>query len=267
MVGAPRPVEGGVDPVPVLLYHDVADAPLPGQARWTVGLRTFQRHMALVKASGRVPVTVTQYAESLASGTPVEPPGRRPVLVTFDDGYASWPAAIATMATEGVRSATVYVTTGHRDAPGMAPWRELAALPDWVEIGAHSVDHPQLDVLPRKAVLSEVAESKRDCERFAGQPCRSFAYPHGFHTRYVRQAVIDAGYISAAAVKNALSHHLDDAYAVARVTIAADTTDQQVQSLLQGFGAPLAWSGERLRTRGFRAYRRTRAAAHRSIRR
>jgi peptidoglycan/xylan/chitin deacetylase (PgdA/CDA1 family) len=257
MITARQNIDRPVNPVPVLLYHDVSDAPLAGQEPWTVGPAAFQRHMALVAASGRKPVTMSQYAQLLATDRSTVL-AEAPVLVTFDDGYASWPKAVATMAAEGVRSATCYVTTAQRDACGMASWSDLAALPDWVEIGAHSVSHPQLDVLSTSAVRREVTESKQACEQFSGRPCRTFAYPHGFHTALVRQAVIDARYTSAAAVKNALSHNRDDPFAVARMTITVDTTDHQVAALLHGAGAPLASSRERLRTGGFRAYRRVR---------
>ena len=69
-------------------------------------------------------------------------------------------------------------------------------------------------------------------------------------------AVIEAGFISAAAVKNALSHWHDDPWAIARFTVLRDTPAEQVARLLAGQGAPLAWAGERLRTRGFRTARR-----------
>jgi peptidoglycan/xylan/chitin deacetylase (PgdA/CDA1 family) len=262
MIRAWRNTDGLAHPVPVLLYHDVSDAPLPGQEFWTVGPAAFQRHMALVAASGRKPSTMSQYAQSLGIDRPTDQ-AEGPVLVTFDDGYASWVKAVATMATEGVCSATCYVTTAQRDALGMASWSDLAALPDWVEIGAHSVSHPQLDVISISAVRREVTESREACEQFSGRPCRSFAYPQGFHTGPVRQAVVEAGYTSAAAVKNALSHNRDDPFAVARMTITADMTDERVVALLHGHGAPLAWSRERLRTRGFRAYRRVRRSVGR----
>ncbi|HEX7462053.1 MAG TPA: polysaccharide deacetylase family protein [Dermatophilaceae bacterium] len=260
MFPEPACPDGLARPVPVLLYHDINDTPLPGQEPWTVGTAAFSRHMALVARSDRTPTTMTAYAGQLVGDPATAADEKPPVLVTFDDGYASWPDAIATMAELGVRSATMYVTTGARGDTGMATWPGLAALPHWVEIGAHSVTHPQLDLLPLDAVWREVQESKRACEVGADRPCRSFAYPHGYHTARVRQQVIDAGFSSAAAVKNALSHHRDDAFAVARVTITADTTDEQVEELLRGRGAPVAWRGERLRTRGFRAYRRARAA-------
>src|SRR5690606_33546633 len=90
----------------------------------------------------------------------------------------------------------------------------------------------------------------------------SFAYPYGYHSQAVRRAVQAAGYSSACAVKNALSHEGDDIYAIARVLIQRDTGAAGVGDLLDGRGWPVAWRGEHLRTRGWRAYRRVRHLAH-----
>jgi alkylhydroperoxidase family enzyme len=66
---------------------------------------------------------------------------------------------------------------------------------------------------------------------------------------------------TAHAVKNALSHPADDAFAVARYTIQAGTGDDEVRAVLAGAGAPLTWRGERLRTWGYRQVRRGRRFA------
>ena len=102
----------------------------------------------------------------------------------------------------------------------------------------------------------ELMGSMRWLERVTNRPVYSFAYPHGAYDHHVRAAVICTGYRSAAAVKNALSHHGDDPYAIARFTVNANTTDQQLAEVLDGKGIPLAWRRERMRTRAHRILRR-----------
>jgi hypothetical protein len=104
----------------------------------------------------------------------------------------------------------------------------------------------------------EVMGSMRWLERGTNRPVYSFAYPHGAYDHQVRAAVICAGYRSAAAVKNAFSHRGDDPFAIARFTVTANTTDQQLAEVLQGKGIPLAWRRERVRTRAHRIARRYR---------
>ncbi|MBI1375925.1 MAG: polysaccharide deacetylase family protein [Frankiales bacterium] len=250
---AVRSAPGAATAVPVLLYHDVTDE--PGDP-YAVDHATFLRHMRAVAASGRDPLTVDHYADALAGRAPMP---SRPVLVTFDDGYPEFPRAVDSLARAGVAAATVYVTTGEAGTPGRVRWADLAALPEWVQVGAHSRTHPQLDVLPRSRLLDEVAGSRDDVEQRLARPCTSFAYPHGHHDRSVRSAVVEAGFASACGVKNALSHPHDDVFAIARVTITRTTGDDELAQYLEGTGAPIAWKRERLRTKGFRYYRRARS--------
>ena len=185
------------------------------------------------------------------------------LAVTFDDGYADTPGAVRALLSLGIGS-TVFVTTGSIGMPGRlsrADVEGLAAL-DGVEVGAHGVSHQYLDELSRAELDIEVAGSRRALEDILGRPVLSFAYPHGAHDRRVRDAVIRAGFRTAVAVKNAISHLDDDPFAIARWTVMADSTPERVASVLRGDGAPLSWTGERFRTRAYRVVRRARRGLH-----
>jgi peptidoglycan/xylan/chitin deacetylase (PgdA/CDA1 family) len=242
--------------VPVLLYHAVRAVPPPGLERWTTAPEEFRQHMDVISASGRVPLTISELAACLRGERRLESDA---VAVTFDDGYADTHDTVRELLRRGI-SSTVYVTSGSIGDPGMlsaAELRELLGL-DGVEIGAHSVSHPHLDELAGDALDEEVAGSKRMLEMVLDAPVASFAYPHGSHDRRARAAVIRAGYGSAAAIKNAISHLEDDPFAIARWTVTAGTPPERIARVLQGSGVPIAWSRERLRTRVHRAARRAR---------
>jgi peptidoglycan/xylan/chitin deacetylase (PgdA/CDA1 family) len=118
------------------------------------------------------------------------------------------------------------------------------------------MNHPQLDCLPRHQAAQEIAESKDILEQLLGQSVDSFAYPHGYYDVEVRQMVVDAGYSSASAVKDALSHVEDDQFALARITVKADFDEAKIDQVLAGEGFPRAKRRERWRTRGWRHVRR-----------
>jgi peptidoglycan/xylan/chitin deacetylase (PgdA/CDA1 family) len=244
--------------VPILLYHRVSDQP---DDPFAVSPGRFGEHVAAIIDSGRTSLTMTEVAECLR-GARAWPP--RPVAITFDDGYADTPAAISALHDADLR-ATVYVSTGTvgvDDGLSSHQLRGLAELEGVVELGAHTVSHPRLDEINAEQARQEIADSKRSLESIIGKPIQTFAYPHGAYDSRARALVIDAGFQSAAAVKNALSHDRDDPWAVARWTVMKTTEPEQVRAFLDGRDARLAWSGERLRTRVFRLARR----AHRRVR-
>jgi peptidoglycan/xylan/chitin deacetylase (PgdA/CDA1 family) len=243
-----------VDAIPVLLYHSVPRAD-EDVDRLSVPYELFCRHMDAVVASQRVPISISRLADGLRGRTRLP---ERCVAITFDDGFANTLRAVKAIR-ERRLFATVYLTTGARaSALAREQIEALGRRPDHVEIGAHSVSHRHLDELERAEVWAEVANSKRHLERLLGSPIRSFAYPYGAHSTLVREVVVAAGFHSAVAVKNALSHPADDPFAIARWTVGRGTNVQKLDEILRGRGVPHAWSGERLRTRGYRGARRLR---------
>jgi len=246
--------------IPVLLYHSVAEvAPYEQLRRFTVTPSRFREHVAAIVASGRTPMTVSELASALKGERPLP---LRPVAVTFDDGYDDTPAAVELLRNAGI-SSTVYVTTGTIATPrGISEELLPALLASADEIGAHTVTHPHLDEIPTSDAVAEIDGSRRELEERLGGPIASFAYPHGAHDRVIRDAVIAAGFTSAAAVKNALSHRGDDPFAIARWTVTSNASAGAISDVLEGPPPPLAWSGERRRTKLSRSARRVRRRIH-----
>jgi len=248
--------------VPVLGYHSIGDEPRDGTLRWSVSPGDFNEHMALLKERGRTAMTVSGYAATLRGRAPLP---SRPVLITFDDGFADLVSAALPVLRRYGFTATAYVITSRVGVPrtgGTDPaldWADIAELrASGVEVGSHGHTHRALDCLPRYEVRREIALSKLILEDELQEPVSSFAYPYGYSTRAVRREVCAAGYTSACGVKNALSHEQDEIFGIARVLMQRDTGAAALDALFEGRGWPLAWRGERLRTRGWRAYRKAR---------
>lgn len=240
--------------IPILLYHSVSNR---AGDPFAVAPERFANHVEVIAASGRTALTMTEIAEGILGlrRLPEQAMG-----ITFDDGFGDTVEAVELLMRHGLRS-TVYVTTGHVGTEDMITERQLEGLAcrrDGVELGAHTVTHPRLDELPLSAVEGEVRASKAALEQMIGRPVASFAYPHGAHDAHVRELVVESGYRSAAAVKNAISHSGDDPWAIARWTVRSTTGSGDIDELLMGRAAPLAWRGERLRTKTHRSVRRVR---------
>ncbi|MGH2850523.1 MAG: polysaccharide deacetylase family protein [Solirubrobacteraceae bacterium] len=241
--------------IPVLLYHSVADTPAVGQEAFTVTPKRFAEHVAAIADAGLTALTITDLAAAIRGERELPP---RSVAVTFDDAFEDTLGAVERLRDAAIPS-TVYVQSERIDGPGgpsVHALREMHAT--GAEIGAHTVSHPYLDSIPPARAAGEIGESRRVIEQQLEQRVASFAYPHGAYDRRVRAAVIAAGFTSAAAVKNALSHPADDVFAIARWTLMRDTPTVALARVLAGQDLPLAWARERHRTRAAREARRMR---------
>ena len=250
--------------VPVLLYHSVTAAAFTDDP-FSVPVDDFHRDMEEVVRTGRTPMLASKYAAWCLDERRAP---TRPVLVTFDDGFVNYADRALPVLRELDLPSTIFITTGWIGRERMLSEdriRQLASLRDTggaplVEIGAHSVTHPHLDLLSHRAAKRRMLDSRRRLEDATGGEVASMAYPHGSNSSRTRRIARESGYRSAYAVKNAISHPRDDPFAIARFTVHAGVTRGQVRAVLEGEGAPRSWSGDRLRTRAFRAVRRLRGA-------
>jgi peptidoglycan/xylan/chitin deacetylase (PgdA/CDA1 family) len=258
-------------PVPILLYHSVATEASARFRPWAVPPDLFAAHMELLSGRGHQSLTVSQFVECLRPGGPPLP--ERPVVITFDDGFADFHSAALPVLESHHLASTLYVTTGYlggtagwlarereQDRPMLAPEQLRDVAERGVEIGAHSDTHPRLDELGAAASRGEIGRSKAVLEQELQRPVTTFAYPHGCHSRQVREHVIEAGFTSATAVRHAMSSTEDDVFALARLMVLADTSTEELERLLEGHGIPQAPFRPRLQTTVWRSVRRTRRA-------
>jgi len=257
--------------VPILAYHSVSDASRHGSNEFTVTPQQLADHLDYIAHQGYTALRVSDFAETVESCKPLP---SRPILLTFDDGYADFYSdALPLLAARGYAS-TLYMITGQvldnrslsNQRPRFLSWAELREIDAaGVEIGSHSETHPQLDVLTHAHAHAEIQTSKAVLQAQLGHDVRSFAYPYGYHGPAVRRLVIAAGYRSACAVKEALSASDDDIYALSRILIRADTRVPQLHALLTGGKLRVAPTGEQLATRGWRYVRRSTAILDRAL--
>ena len=182
----------------VLAYHGVGDADDGADPnRLVISQRHLEAHIRFLRARSYRFLTAGELA-------PNHPPPSATAVLTFDDGWrSSLTAALPLLERLGVR-ATFFVTPGllgaqHPDVEGEAgrllDESEARALHDaGMELGSHTLSHPDLRLLDDAELRREVEESKRSLERLTGEPCRVFAYPYGLFDARVERAVAAAGY-------------------------------------------------------------------------
>ncbi|MGH2718151.1 MAG: polysaccharide deacetylase family protein, partial [Actinomycetota bacterium] len=242
--------------VPILLYHGVSDDCSPEMARFTVAPSAFEEQLSQLAGDGYETLTVSAFRPALLGAAGRLP--ARPLLITFDDGLANFATEALPILQRYGFAATLYAISGSMGdaAPGrnrygdpMLTWAELSEVATaGVEVGAHTHGHPMLDTLPHSEAREEITRSKDLIEQHLQAPIGSFAYPHGYSSSWVRHEVQKAGFTTACAVKNALSHTGDDLFAIARVTIEASHTPSAVAGIAAGRGVPVAPSRESVKT-------------------
>lgn len=229
--------------VPILMYHSVAHDASRRFKQFTVSPTLFAEQMAYLSEHAYTALTVTQFIAARSdSALP-----SRPVLLTFDDGFADFAFSALPILQKYGFSATLYVTTAYVDGTSrwlfregearrpMLTWPQLQEISDsGIECGAHSHSHYQLDVVSQSIVSEEVSLSKHILEQHLSKAVVSFAYPYGYYTSSVKELLRAAGFTSACAVKHAMSTVTTDPFSLARLMVGANCGIDSFASLLDG---------------------------------
>jgi peptidoglycan/xylan/chitin deacetylase (PgdA/CDA1 family) len=261
--------------IPILMYHSISKHATPKFKPFTVSPALLAEQMAYLHQRSYTTITVTQFVHARAQEGAALP--ERPVVLTFDDGFADFfTDALPVLQRYGF-TATLYVTTAFINgtshwlqregeaARSMLAWDQLTEITArGIECGSHSHSHPQLDVLPLSVAINEIVQSKEIIEQHLGQEVSSFAYPFGYHTAALRRQVQKAGYTSACAVKFAMCSESTDRFALTRLMVRPDTTIDTFAALLSGRSASTATTMY-IRTPLWQLVRRSSASVTRSL--
>jgi peptidoglycan/xylan/chitin deacetylase (PgdA/CDA1 family)/glycosyltransferase involved in cell wall biosynthesis len=253
--------------VPVLAYHAIEAVDDPAVGPWCVPPEELVAHLEALVGQGWHFIDSRVFLAAMEGG-PLPP---RPVLLTFDDGYASFASAAAPVLRRLGVPATVFLVSGLLGADNR--WdvvRGAARLPlmdaatirqllgDGVSFGVHSRSHPHLVELGPRALRTELEVARRDLELAGAGPLPMFAYPYGEHSALVRRRARAAGYQVAFALEDGA--RFTDAYAYPRVEVRRSMTPEEVGTLLERSGAR---TGRRGLAREARALARVVLAARR----
>ena len=186
-------------PVPILVYHHVVHR-RKGPPLVVMGTARFRAQMSYLARHGYEAVTLRRVYDSW-TGKGTLPP--KPVVITFDDGYADqvrnaapvlrrygWPAELDLV------SDALYLGT-NAPARSLTPDMVRGLLDDGWGLESHSVSHPDLTQLRGAKLRWQLRESRRRLRRLFHVPVDFFCYPGGIYTRRVKLAVRRAGYLAA----------------------------------------------------------------------
>ena len=183
--------------VPILMYHrvNVVTAATPAiSRRLTVAPAQFARQMAWLHGHGYHTLTQRQLLAALGCKGTLPP---KPIVVTFDDGYADVFFEASTVLARFRMHATAYVITGRISAgdPTFLTWPLLKALEQrGIEIGSHSVSHRDLTTLSDRELRTELSASRRVLERRLEHAVPWLAYPFGAYDARIVASARRAGY-------------------------------------------------------------------------
>jgi peptidoglycan/xylan/chitin deacetylase (PgdA/CDA1 family) len=215
--------------VPVLLYHQIAPLPhknIPFRGLW-VHPDKFRSQMAWLKRLGYQGLSLRNampYIKGEKTG--------KVAVITFDDGFLNnYENALPVLAEFNFTATNYFVAN---QVGGSNLWDQAMGVPltpcmsvtqmrEWAalghEVGAHTVDHVNLEKTPEEEARRQIVQSKTMLEDMLGSEVTNFAYPYGGNQQIHRDMCRDAGFETATTTVRARARATDDPFGMPRVYV------------------------------------------------
>ena len=203
---------------PILEYHQVTDEPLdPDFEIYNVPPNEFAAQLDYLQAEGYTTITLQDFMR-VVHGKGKLPD--KPIVLTFDDGYADNYKTMLPILEAHSMTAVVYVITNEL---GKKNYLTLDELKDMqrrgIEIGSHTADHLDLTSLDTHTQRRQLRESKIFLEWSGLQTIYSLSYPNGSFNSELEKILREENYLTAVTGEAGLNTLDTNPYELYRVHI------------------------------------------------
>jgi len=184
--------------VPSLMFHYVSwlpasDPDMELRKDLTVSPADFGAMLKYLKDNGYTTITTKDLWWSLDQTAALP---AKPVMLTFDDGYADAYSVVLPLLKEYGMTGTFFVTVNLVDRPGYISRDQVRALADaGMDVESHAMDHiPMLGTLAGQTY--QMCKARAFLSDWTGTDVRHFAYPSGDYNDTSLVALQQCGYLS-----------------------------------------------------------------------
>lgn len=160
-------------PVPILMYHSVSNKIFSKNVDLFTRPREFEKQLKFITRSGYTPIFADQLNKAYAV--------RRPIVLTFDDGYEDNYSIVFKLIKKYNVKITIFVPTRLIDKKYHLTNGQIREMSKsgLVSIQSHTVSHKHLSVLPLSEVQYELKQSMYDLYIVTGKYPTAVAFPYG----------------------------------------------------------------------------------------
>jgi peptidoglycan/xylan/chitin deacetylase (PgdA/CDA1 family) len=229
------------------MYHSVSDN-LFGKTHPYYQINTspavFAEQMRFLHEAGYVTVKL----EDIVAGTLPCTDYQKVFVITFDDGYRDFYTRAFPILQRRGFTATMFLTSGciqeqPQEYQGVEylSWRDVRELHSLgIQIGSHTVSHPDLRALAPEEIEYQLACSKEVIEDRLGSKVISFAYPYAFpeedscFARFLRDLLVNQGYENGVTTILGTANPMNDPFFLPRLPVNSWDDVQLLRTKLEG---------------------------------
>jgi peptidoglycan/xylan/chitin deacetylase (PgdA/CDA1 family) len=214
-----RDEESGYSNINCFVYHRFGDHRYPST---NITTADFQKHLKYLKDNTFHVITLGDALDLLQNDRIIPD---KTVVLTIDDGYASFYRQGMPLLRQYGFAATLFVNSGLVGSADFMSWTELRQLQrEGIEIGNHSHSHAHfVDFSPAQQVVRFREDLKQSQQLFVeklGEAPKLYSYPYGEYSLSMLPVLKEEGLIGAAAQNSGVISTFSNFFALPRFPVA-----------------------------------------------
>jgi peptidoglycan/xylan/chitin deacetylase (PgdA/CDA1 family) len=223
--------------VPVLLYHGIVNNENGSGNPIHIPVERFARQMQWLHENQYQTITISEMLQLFQQK---QIPQKKPIVLTFDDGYQSLLTNATPILEKFNFSATLFLTTGavgkktyselntryftFPENDGPLDWNQLKRMEQscW-DVQSHSRDHHIHNIVSKEIVEREMRSSKSDIENNLQKVVTFYSYPCGSYNTRCLDLLHATGYEAAFSLQAEIAKPNDDTRRLPRIEINRHT--------------------------------------------
>lgn len=218
------------------MYHEIADQSISTnlkntlQSTYIIDVEKFKSQIEYLVYNNYSTITIDAYLDYLKNNCIIS---KRPILITFDDGFkGNFKFALPILREYGLK-ATIFVRVDKVGQPNYLSWNEIdEMINNDISIQSHSYSHPYLSTVSTEFLKNEILKSKEILEYETGRRVKHFCYPMGDYSRTVINCLIQYGYKSAFSSRYGISTDIKERYRIKRIKVGTDLGLTQFKKII-----------------------------------
>lgn len=201
--------------IPILMYHSISDDD-PNNSL-LVPPAMFDEQMAWLEENKFTAMTMDEAMEAMNSG--IVP--KRPVVITFDDGYMdNYISAFPSLKEHNMKGTFFVITSG----VGNGYYMSADMLREMQDVGMsienHTENHVELNNLTREEAINEIKNAQTFLREVIGSEANYLCYPVGRYSDETIEIAKELGIKAAVTTQGGISQTIDGSYELKRVRVS-----------------------------------------------
>lgn len=195
--------------VPILMYHAVNNE-ISGEAELFVTPSDFEKQIKYLSDNG---FTALDFSDLYGFKK-----YKKPIVITFDDGYADNYSNAYTILKKFNFKATIFLITDLINKPGYLTEIQLKKMSDLISFQSHTLSHHDMTKLKEKELEDECVKSKHIIKGITRKQVIALSYPFGCYNQKVIN-IASLYYKYAVTTKTGFYHPTTSKFEIKRIGI------------------------------------------------